>query len=249
MGRQIIKDGNAGRLRLAGDPPVEAGKIDQHDCVGRRFAKHPLGPFDERVKLPEQGDDAEDADDGQVGQFVVDVTAGLGHFRSAVAAELQIGLTPLECVNQAGRMLVTAGLADGEEDPHDSGRFRPRRGRVELLGRPSTAGGGVGTEGPLDRPIPRFGSDQLLRQPQHGDRVAGRLLHGRVQTDRRHQVQTVVNFLKVLVAGQGAQVPLEAAEGMSHQIGAAVSDGAQKGDAAGRRQTTDQLERGGVGRA
>ncbi len=89
----------------------------------------------------------------------------------------------------------------------------------------------------------------MLRQPQHGDRVAGRLLRGRVQTDRRHQMQTVVDFLKVLVAGQRAQVPREAAEGMSHRIGAAVSDGAQKGDAAGRRQATDQPQRGGVGRA
>ena len=147
----------------------------------------------------------------------------------------QIGLTPLECVNQAGRMLITAGLADGEEDPHGSGRFRPRRGRVELLGRPSTAGGGVRTEGPLHRPVPRFGSDQLLRQPQHRDRVAGRLLRGRVQTDRRHQMQTVVHFLKVLVAGQRAEVPREAAESVSHRIRPAMSDGTQKGDTAGRR--------------
>ena len=71
--RQVIEHGNPGRLRFAGDPPVEAGKIDKHDGVGPISPKDSLRPADEAVKRPQQGMHFKDADHRQVGQIAIEI--------------------------------------------------------------------------------------------------------------------------------------------------------------------------------
>ena len=118
MGREVIKHGNARRFGLAGNPPVEAGEIDEHDRIGPGFAKQPLGLADELEERPQEGNHLEDAHDGQVGQLAVQAAARLPHLRAAITAEHQVGTSTPQRTDQVGRMLVAARFADRKENVH-----------------------------------------------------------------------------------------------------------------------------------
>ena len=83
--RRIVEDRNAVDLRPAGDPPVEARIVDQHHGVGPMVAEIAVGPAGQVPELVQVHQHAGEPHHGQGGQIGVQLAAGLGHFRPAVA--------------------------------------------------------------------------------------------------------------------------------------------------------------------
>ena len=116
--RQIINDGDARRFGFAGDPPVEAGEVDQHDDVRLVPMKIILGLFDAEIKSPQQRQDAENSDDGQRRQRIDHMASDVPHQRTAEAGDAQLRLTAAQFRDEVRRMLIAARLSDRKENVH-----------------------------------------------------------------------------------------------------------------------------------
>ena len=108
------------RFRPPGNPPVEARIVDQHHGIGPVVAKVAVGDAGQVQKLAQICQHARDPHDGQAGQIIVQLAAGLGHPRSAKADELGLGRSPADGTNEVGAMQVAARFAGREKDSHAS---------------------------------------------------------------------------------------------------------------------------------
>ncbi len=112
----VVEDRDSCGVGFASDPPVEAGKVDQNDCVGRIVAKDRFGLLDEPIELAEHRHDAGEAHHGQFGQRVNQLAAGVfdqrPHLRPPEAGGDQAGAACSEFFDQPGSMFVAAGLTD-----------------------------------------------------------------------------------------------------------------------------------------
>ena len=87
--RRVIEDRNAVGLGPPGDPPVEARIVDQHDRVGPMMAEIAIGPAGQIPELVQVHQHAGEPHHGQGGQVGVQLAAGRGHLRAAVADGLE----------------------------------------------------------------------------------------------------------------------------------------------------------------
>ncbi len=94
--RAVIQDRDAVGFGAAGDPPVEAGVVDEHDGVGAMVAEVAIGAAGEIEKLVNVQQDTKNPHDGQGGEVGMQVAAGGGHFGTTVADTFDVGLQAAE---------------------------------------------------------------------------------------------------------------------------------------------------------
>ena len=101
--RHVVDHLHAGPLRLAGDPPVEAGKVDEHDGVGPLGVNELTRPAHQLVERPQQREHGPDADHCQVRQPVQRLQSRLLHQRPAEAGEPRLRMPAAEFPHQVAR--------------------------------------------------------------------------------------------------------------------------------------------------
>lgn len=116
--RGIIEHRNPVCLGAAGNPPVKARIVDQHDRVGTLVAKVSIGASGQRQELVNVQQHAQKPHHGQSGQIGMQSAAGFSHLGTAVADGFELGAALPQLANQISAVEVTAGFAGGKEDLH-----------------------------------------------------------------------------------------------------------------------------------
>src|SRR5262245_15701132 len=105
-------------LGAAGDPPVEAGIVDQDDRVGPVVAKIAIGLGKKLEELDGIDKDASEPHHRQVGEAIKEARPGLGHVLAAEADALDARVKAPEFTNQVAAVNIAARLAGADENPH-----------------------------------------------------------------------------------------------------------------------------------
>ena len=115
--RCIVEYRNAVDLGSPGDPPIEAGIVDQHDSVGPVVPEIAIGPAGQVPKLVKIGQGSAEPHDGQFGQIGVQVAADGRHPRASVPDGLQPWAVLLQLAYKVGGVQVAARFTGTEEQP------------------------------------------------------------------------------------------------------------------------------------
>jgi hypothetical protein len=109
--RAVEDDRHAVPLRPPRQPPVEAGKVDEHADVGFRVEKVPLGAAGQVDEPVDVEDRPQEPHDGQLRQVGDEFDALGRHVRAAEAGELDVGSTFPDRANEQRRVMVARRLA------------------------------------------------------------------------------------------------------------------------------------------
>jgi hypothetical protein len=116
--RTVVKDGNAMRFGPPGDPPVEAGVIDQDHRIRAVVAKISVGSAREPPKTVQVDEHAGEPHHGELREVLVQFATGCGHAWAPVADALAIRASAAKLANEIRAVQITAWFSDGEEDFH-----------------------------------------------------------------------------------------------------------------------------------
>lgn len=101
-----------------GQPPVEAGIVDEHDRVGTLMAKIAIGPRQQTEEGVDVGQDAGEPHDGQPAKGVQQSAPGLGHAFAAEADAFHGRIERPELPDEIAAVNVAARFAGADEDSH-----------------------------------------------------------------------------------------------------------------------------------
>ena len=113
---RIIENRDAVDLGPPGNPPIEAGVVDQHDGVGPVLAEIAIGASGQVPELVKIGDGPAEPHDGQLGQIGMELATDGRHLRTSVSDGIQLWTALLQLANEVGGMQVAAGLTGREEE-------------------------------------------------------------------------------------------------------------------------------------
>ena len=177
--RDEVEDRDAACLGPAGDPPVQAGIVDQHHRIRPLVAEIAIGHEDEADERHQVEQHVEEPHHREVDQREEQARTGLRHLRAAETDEPGVRNPLSEGTDQVGGVEIAAGLSGRDEDSHEVTSLpcawtavRSIPDTTESLSERARTEKANHSESPHSKPDPRQSSIRLpdpIARPIHDD--------------------------------------------------------------------------------